>query len=263
MPEPQKNLVKSMSTIFAEQGAADARVDPAAANARAAVDDTQRWISEAARVVRRAASGDLEARILNIDAAGDLAEMLHGVNHLLDMTDAFVRESRAALRYASEGKFFRRVLLPGMLGSFRHAAQSINSASEAMQSQTAALQAAEARRQELAGSFESTQRVVDGLTRASEQIGSISKVIGAITAQTDMLALNAAIEAARVGDAGRGFAVVATEVKKLASRTADATRQIETQLSAIRDAASETAQSIEHIWSVLRSDSQAAARAAP
>src|ERR1700719_4228078 len=61
-----------------------------------------------------------------------------------------------------------------------------------------------------------TTAMVGSLATASEKIGDVLRLIGAIASQTNLLALNATIEAARAGEAGRGFAVVASEVKNLA-----------------------------------------------
>src|ERR1700753_1203257 len=65
------------------------------------------WSREVAAVCRRAAEGDLEGRVLGCDPSGDIETMVLGINRLLDVTDAFVRESKAALDYASHGRCFR------------------------------------------------------------------------------------------------------------------------------------------------------------
>lgn len=213
---------------------------------------TIRGLPEAAAVCREAARGNLELRILNIDPDSELSELLHSINHLLDMTDAFVRESVAALEHANAGKFYRRVLLPGMLGSFRHAAESINAAMADMETQTEALRVAEERRAALADDFRATTEHVHGLTQASAEVGEVSNLIADIAKQSGLLALNAAIESARAGQVGAGFGVVASEVKRLADSTATATQEIKTKIAAIQRASGTVGGSIAHIWKTVR-----------
>jgi methyl-accepting chemotaxis protein len=85
-----------------------------------------------------------------------------------------------------------------------------------------------------------TDRKVEDLSRAADQIGTVVGLISDIAAQTNLLALNATIEAARAGEAGKGFAVVAGEVKTLAAQTARATDEIRDHVASICSATSET-----------------------
>jgi methyl-accepting chemotaxis protein len=109
--------------------------------------------------------------LLHADQCGEFAPLMHSINHLLDMTDAFMRESFAALEHAGQGKFYRRVLLRGMLGSFRNTSQLINQATEEMAKNDAKLQESEHRRVQIAEEFESTvKKVVSALSESAEQV---------------------------------------------------------------------------------------------
>lgn len=234
-------------------------------------------------VAKRAAAGDLEARVPMLDGGDQFVEVRTHLNRMLDLSDAFVRETAGSLRAAGEGRFHRAFLPNGLLGSFRAAAVTVNDARRTMAASNAALRAADGARAALADEFEtavlgaseqvsgastelgatassltlSARAAVDETERAattiatldesSHQIRRVVTLIRQVAGQSRLLALNATIEAARAGEAGRGFAVVATEVKQLAEQTGSATEQIEAEVAAVQAAALASRQVLDHI----------------
>ena len=91
------------------------------------------WIAKVDRVCEEAAAGDLEARLIQCPASGDTKRIVDAINRLLDMTDAFLRETTASVKDASQNKFHRRVILQGMEGAFRRAGEAINKDIEVME----------------------------------------------------------------------------------------------------------------------------------
>src|SRR5512144_438905 len=92
-------------------------------------------IRSARYVIRRvlaaaaaASAGDLEPRLLNVRDGGEIRLLADEVNHLLDLTDAFVREAKASLAGVRDGKFYRRIIERGMRGTFKAGSAIMNDA---------------------------------------------------------------------------------------------------------------------------------------
>ncbi|WP_051515842.1 methyl-accepting chemotaxis protein [Candidatus Blastococcus massiliensis] len=233
------------------------------------------FVRQLTETCEAAARGDLEARSRpapQVEEIPELRALHHAVNRVLDVSDAFVRESSASLASAAEGRFSRRLLEGGLLGAFRRSASDINSARDAMEETAGRVTEAQTSRLRLADDFESVvlamseqvataatemsasaaglttaagaattevgtaRETIASLTQSSGEIKEIIAMIDAIAAQTRLLALNATIEAARAGEAGKGFAVVASEVKDLADQTGRATERVTAQVEEIRSA---------------------------
>ncbi|MGB8275439.1 MAG: methyl-accepting chemotaxis protein [Alphaproteobacteria bacterium] len=136
--------------------------------------ETERCLQQAAKVCDRAAFGDLEQRVLLIREQGDTGAMLHNVNQLLDLTDAFVREAGASLAHVSESKYFRRIIERGMHGTFLANARVINAATVAMGGKVSGFS-------KVADGFEtSVSGIVETLTTAASTLqGSAEALSGA------------------------------------------------------------------------------------
>ncbi len=83
-------------------------------------------LKEIEDVALRVKEGDLEARLLDIRSGDPAATTKHALNHMLDMTDAFVREAEGSLQASMAERFHRRFLQRGLRGSFARGAEVID-----------------------------------------------------------------------------------------------------------------------------------------
>ncbi len=184
------------------------------------------WIVRAADVCELAATGDLEPRILLGPADGEVGRLIRGINHLLDMTDAYVRESRASLQAAGEGRFHRRVVLSGMLGTFRHASSAINDATTEMQNQSQALDNERRRRVGLASELESAiTGVVSTVEHSASEIRGTAESLAVMAGETTQEATTVAGAAEQTSTNVQTVAAAAEQLTSTLTSVDSQTRQ--------------------------------------
>ncbi len=180
---------------------------PAASSARPAdateeIQQYRKLLEQATETCERAASGDLEARMLHCHGSVEVERLADAINHMLDMTDAFLREVGASLECASMGKFYRRVLLRGMRGSFRQASETINAANHVMERDAALKESVEQRRL-LADQFEDgVKKVFSGLATSATRVATAATTLSDV-AGTGAAAQNASRTAGAKEQKGR------------------------------------------------------------
>ncbi len=77
-------------------------------------------------VIKEAAQGNLEPRIVNLDPNDPMGQIALGINDLLDQMEALMRESKTSIESASQGKTYRNIFNEGFRGLFASNAQYIS-----------------------------------------------------------------------------------------------------------------------------------------
>ena len=211
---------------------------------------------------RAAAKGNLEPRLVGIRDSGELRELSNSINTLIDATDAFVREATASMDHARQGKFYRKVLETGMLGSFKRAARIVNEANDSMREKLAANRKLAVDFQDevgsvvqsVAGSANSLREHAESLVKIAEDTQQRSLVVSAAseeaTANVQTVAaaaeeLSASIReiSSRVGEAAAIATQAATEARAVDATVASlaaATGRIGEFATLIREIAEQT-----------------------
>ena len=97
------------------------------------LDVITKSIRESGRIMRVASQGDLESREVFISGGGDLEELSHNLNNMLDQIESFMREINTSIDYASRHEFYRRVNAVGLNPAFAKTAGLVNTSIDAMQ----------------------------------------------------------------------------------------------------------------------------------
>ncbi len=172
-----------------------------------------RSIEKAMTVCRGAAQGNLGVRIGGIRDDGNVGQMLHNINRLLDLTEAFCRESQAAMEKANRRQYYRKIVPTGLRGDFSRYAQTINGSLDLM---------AERDREALRFAEENVRRIVQDVSAASAQLQSNAS---ALMGNAQMTVEQALTSAAASEEASVNVQTVASAAEELAASFGEINRQ--------------------------------------
>jgi methyl-accepting chemotaxis protein len=186
----------------------------------------------------RAAEGDMEARVVGLQASGDTQRLAVAINRQLDISDAFLREATAALEHARDGKFYRRLILRGLPGAFRAGADVANAATRTM-----ADKIAENRR--VADAFEGKLRQVVGtVAEAATDLRATAEGVSATARDTD---LRAETVAGAADHASRNVQSVAAAAEELSTSVNEIGRLVGRSTTVAAEGVAETARTRESV----------------
>lgn len=181
------------------------------------MQQTARNIRMASDVCVQAFRGNLEPRILGKRAGGDLGTLQKSVNDMLDIVDAYVRETSASMEYVSRGKCFRKVLTRGLPGAFKSGATIINAGTDAMDQRIRTL----AKLAEAFGGMMDT--VANGLSKAANELSGDAQTMSSAAEETSR---QSSAVAAASEEASVNVQTVASAAEELSSSISEISRQV-------------------------------------
>ncbi len=181
------------------------------------VHRTRVTIHRATAVLGQAAQGRLDARVTHIVEGGALGRLDHAINRLLDLTEAFTKEADAAMEKTAEGRYFRHILLDGMVGEFAEHSRLINGA--------------------LSGMAQKTQIFAREATGVGNSIKHMSQAVAATATQLEATAQQMSSIASQTSAQSNTVARAATEAWSSVESVAHAAEEVS---AGIRDVALRT-----------------------
>lgn len=167
-----------------------------------------------------ARGGDFNLRVQRPEAAREIVALRDTINHLVDVTDAFVREAGASMQHVAAGKYYRKILLRGLPGDFQASAGRVNTAIADIADRTQHFA-------ELSDFFEAqVKTTIDTVEQAVSSLGEQSKGLGTCADETTH---RATTMAAAAGEASANVKSVATAAEQLSTAIQEITQQVEHQ----------------------------------
>jgi methyl-accepting chemotaxis protein len=181
----------------------------------------------------------------HLACGGDLGRLQKSVNDMLDIVDAFVRESGASMEYVSRGKTFRKVLVRGLPGSFRNGATVINGGVDAMDRRVRELAATaqgfgatmDQVAQTLATAATELQGDAEAMAAAAEQT---SRQSGAVAAASEEATTNVQTVASAAEELSASISEISRQVARSTASTTRAVsdaQRTDTQIKSLAEAA--------------------------
>jgi len=170
--------------------------------------------------------GDFEARVLYIEDKGELGELQHNANHLIDRIDAFIREAQASTVAIAENKYYRRILPHGLYGFLASNANIINEATNVIQERVTSFES------ETTDFKDKVEEIIGELTLTSQSMIDASTQLE--QGSTETTSRTQAVSAS-ADDSNRNLQTISSAITQLAasaqelsdhlSRSASMTRQ--------------------------------------
>jgi len=199
----------------------------------AAIHRTRQGVRAATDVCSRVGWGDFEARAKDYAEHGDIRSLMTAMNHMIDRTDAFLREAAASMTAIQNNQYYRRIQPGGLNGSYLLNARIMNESIETIRGRVGAFR-------QSTDSFESQIGQIAESLMASA--GSMTGTAGDMesSAVSNSRVVTDIAEAA--GETSDKVSAAAEAADHLSEATAEISGQIERSLEIARAAVDQVAQ---------------------
>ena len=200
-------------------------------------------IERGAVVATEASKGDLNVRLTRIGRQDELGQLLNGLNHILDLTEEFAKDTGAAMKRAGAKEYFRYIPPQGLRGDFLTYAELINKVLADMEARDEETRVFEADVHTLVAQVASATNGIGQTAKSmagrSETTGGRSIMVGEAAETTTHLA-----------------AAVSASTHQLAGAINEIARQVTQSAQVAQTAASDIGQTVERMTGLADSVSQ-------
>ncbi|UES41461.1 chemotaxis protein [Roseibium aggregatum] len=217
-----------------------------------AVHRTRRGLGAATEVCSQIGWGNFEVRAKDYTEAGEVRELMTSMNHMIDRTDAFLREAAASMTAIENNRYYRRIQPGGLNGSYLQNAEIMNMAIETIKGRVGAFrQSTDSFESQISQIAQSLMASAEQMTGTAEEMEtsavSNSEVVTAIADAADLTAEN--VNAA--ASAADHLSSTANEISGQIERSIEIARAAVTQVTQGQDKANSLRTSAEAIGEII------------
>ncbi|MBX9633460.1 MAG: sensory rhodopsin II transducer, partial [Magnetospirillum sp.] len=206
---------------------------------------TRHSVAKACTALESAAQGNLDSRILHIRGHGDIGRMLRNINRVFDLTEVFTKEANAAMAMTAEGRYFRHIMIDGLVGEFADHASTINRAQASMANMsrdfvveaTGVGQTIKHASQSVAVTATQLEATAKQMSMTANRTSNQSEVVAAAAADASVSVDSVAAAAGQVAEAIRDVARRIHQSAEMAQDTVRAATETDIAINSLADAA--------------------------
>ena len=217
-----------------------------------ALHRTRRGMAAATEVCSQVGWGNFEARARDYTEAGEVRDLMTAMNHMIDRTDAFLREAAASMTAIENNRYYRRIQPGGLNGSYLQNATIMNAAIETIKGRVGDFrQSTDSFESQISQIAQSLMASAEQMTGTAEEMEtsavSNSEVVTAIADAADLTAEN--VNAA--ASAADHLSSTATEISGQIERSIEIARAAVVQVTQGQDKANSLRTSAEAIGEII------------